>query len=146
MTAAERDRQTFPKVDEPRRQHSSSDDIGFVTEEIREELRTKVGLSEADIARGGFKIITTIDQDAQQAAAKAVDDARPEGSSAKDVHIGLAAVEPGDGAVRAMYGGSGVRTGPLGLLQRRRRRQDAGRLDDEALHDHRRAAGRDAAL
>jgi len=116
MTAAERDRQTFPKVDEPRRQHSSSDDIGFVTEEVREELRTKVGLSEADIARGGFKIVTTIDQDAQQAAAKAVDDARPEGSAAKDVHIGLAAVEPGDGAVRAMYGGAAYGQGRSGYF------------------------------
>ncbi len=116
MTAAERDRQTFPKVKDPKQQHSSSDDIGFVTEEIREELRTKVGLSEADIARGGFKIITTIDQDAQQAAAKAVDDAHPEGSSAKDVHIGLAAVEPGDGAVRAMYGGAAYGQGRSGYF------------------------------
>ena len=116
MTAAERDRQTFPKVKAPRQQHSSSDDIGFITEEIRQELRTKVGLSEADIARGGFKIVTTIDQDAQQAAAKAVDDARPEGSTAKDVHIGLAAVEPGDGAVRAMYGGAAYGQGKAGYF------------------------------
>ncbi len=115
LTASERDRMEFPKVRSPQRQ-SSPDDIGFITEEVRDELRTKVGLSEADIARGGYKIVTTIDKDAQEAAAEAVADARPTEKGSSDVHIGLAAVKPGDGAIRAMYGGPTFGEGRYGYF------------------------------
>ena len=50
-----------------------------ITEEVRTELRNRLELSDADIDRGGFKIVTTIDKDAQAAAVKAVKEHRPTG-------------------------------------------------------------------
>lgn len=116
MTPAERAKQKFPKVKAPKRSQSPSSDIGFITEEVRTELRSKLELSDADIDRGGFKIVTTIDKKAQRAAREAVEDNRPTGERTSDLHIGLAAIQPGDGAIRAMYGGSRFGKGRYGYF------------------------------
>ena len=116
MTASERAEQKFPKTKAPKRSQAKSDDIGFITEEVRSELRNRLELSDADIDRGGFKIVTTIDKDAQAAAVKAVKEHRPTGRRTADLHIGLASVQPGDGAIRAMYGGEKFGRGKYGYF------------------------------
>ena len=116
LSAAERQEQKFPDTRAPKRSQAKDSDIGFITEEVRAELRTKLDLSDAIIYRGGFKIVTTIDKDAQKAAAAAVKAHRPTGERAADLHIGLAAIEPGDGAVRAMYGGPKFGEGKYGYF------------------------------
>nr|WP_257908774.1 penicillin-binding transpeptidase domain-containing protein [Janibacter limosus] len=116
MTAAERRDQTFPKTTAPKRNTAKSNDIGFITEEVRTELRNRLKLSDADIDRGGFKIVTTIDKKAQRAAAKAVKNQRPTGERTSDLHIGLASVQPNDGAIRAMYGGAKFSRGKYGYF------------------------------
>ena len=116
MTPAERQAQKFPETTAPKKTRTKTDDIGFVTEGVRAELRTKLNLSDAAIDRGGYKIVTTIDKDAQDAATKAVEEYRPDGDRAKDLHIGLASIEPGDGAIRAMYGGSKFGSGKYGYF------------------------------
>ncbi|EKA61922.1 peptidoglycan glycosyltransferase [Janibacter hoylei PVAS-1] len=137
MTASERAEQKFPKTKAPKRSQAKSDDIGFITEEVRSELRNRLELSDADIDRGGFKIVTTIDKDAQAAAVKAVKEHRPTGRRTADLHIGLASVQPGDGGDPGHVRRREVRPRQVRLLQLGRGRQDAGRLDDEALHDDR---------
>jgi membrane peptidoglycan carboxypeptidase len=62
------------------------------------------GFQEAEITGGGLSIITTFDYKTQKASIKAVKAERPR-ANADGVHIGIAAVEPGTGALRAMYGG-----------------------------------------
>ncbi len=116
MTPAERSEQKFPKVTAPKRTASKSNDIGFITEEVRTELRTRLKLSDADIDRGGFKIVTTIDKKAQTSAAKAVKNHRPTGERTSDLHIGLASIQPNDGAIRAMYGGARFGHGKYGYF------------------------------
>ncbi|MGO1166408.1 MAG: transglycosylase domain-containing protein, partial [Janibacter sp.] len=116
MTAAERDKQTFPKTTAPKRSEAKATDIGFITEEVRTELRQRLDLSDAAIDRGGYKIVTTIDKDAQKAAVQSVKEHRPTGSRTSDLHIGLASVEPGDGAIRAMYGGDRFGKGKYGYF------------------------------
>ena len=116
MTASERKDQTFPKTTAPKRNTAKSNDIGFITEEVRTELRNRLKLSDADIDRGGFKIVTTIDKKAQRAAAKAVKNHRPTGERTSDLHIGLASVQPNDGAIRAMYGGAKFSQGKYGYF------------------------------
>jgi membrane peptidoglycan carboxypeptidase len=63
-----------------------------------------------EIARGGYTVVTTFQQDYMDAAKDAVSQELatldPAGKPAdRDVHIGLAAVDRTDGAVRGFYGG-----------------------------------------
>ena len=55
------------------------------------------------------------------------------------MHVGLASIKPGDGAIVAMYGGEDYTEAPA---ERRHPGQDAGRVDVQALHADRRAAVR----
>ena len=77
---------------------------GYLLEAVRKEVAETTGLTDADIDRGGLKIVSTFDRKAQAAAVKAIKDELPTQGD-KGVRAGLAAVKPGDGAVVAMYGG-----------------------------------------
>jgi len=80
----------------------------FVCQAVKEEL-TRDGIDEARQAAGGYRVYTTIDKTAQDAALAAVK-AHSGGYVGSGVdkgrEAGLISVQPGDGAVRAMYGGS----------------------------------------
>ncbi len=70
---------------------------------VRRELKTE-GFTDQDIDLGGLRVTSTFDRRAQRAAVRAVREERPR-ENARNVHIGLSAVQPGTGAVVAMYGG-----------------------------------------
>jgi membrane peptidoglycan carboxypeptidase len=76
---------------------------GYLLQQVRREL-IAAGIPEAELDTGGLRIISTFDQKAQNAAVAAVEQERPT-EGAENVHVGLTAVKPGDGAVVAMYGG-----------------------------------------
>ncbi len=75
---------------------------GFMLDLVKDKLAEQ-GFTNDEIYGGGLKVVTTFDWQAQQAAQAAVRDVAPDGL--KDLHIGIASVEPGTGALRAMYGG-----------------------------------------
>ena len=79
----------------------------FICQAVKAELVQK-GFDEARQAAGGYRVITTIDKTAQDAAVKAVaahnGDYRPSGVD-KGRESALVSVEPNNGAIRAMYGG-----------------------------------------
>ena len=106
MSQAERSKATFPRTSTPRGTRGASGPTGYLTQQVKQELRAKLKLTDADIDRGGYRIVTTIDKKAQQAAAKAVTDRMPEGAAGKGLHVGLTSIKPGDGAIVAMYGGA----------------------------------------
>lgn len=81
---------------------------GYITAAVRKELVAN-GLTEAELERGGLRIVTTIDHDAQANAVKAMKENLPKGG----VTGGLVAIAPGDGAVVAMYGGADYRKSQL---------------------------------
>jgi membrane peptidoglycan carboxypeptidase len=93
----------IPEIAEPRRSNALTGPRGHVLAAVREELLA-LGFTPADIDSGGLRVETTIDRQAQQAAVDAVREEFPT-IDAQGVHVGLAAVEPGSGAIRAMYGG-----------------------------------------
>jgi membrane peptidoglycan carboxypeptidase len=62
-------------------------------------------LNEDEIDGGGLRVTTTFTKKAMDAAEQGVLEARPEGFSDKELHVGVASVEPGTGAVRGIYGG-----------------------------------------
>jgi membrane peptidoglycan carboxypeptidase len=76
---------------------------GYLITAVQRELQS-MGFTEAQLVAGGLVITTTFEKQAQQAAVEAVKTQKPKGAP-EDMHIGLVAIKPGDGAVVAMYGG-----------------------------------------
>jgi membrane peptidoglycan carboxypeptidase len=102
---------TYPKVsDRTSAGARNSDCVGptfFICQSVKAEL-TKSGFDEARQAAGGYKIVSTIDLNAQKAAIDAVKAHAGNyvaGGIDKGRESALVTVQPGDGAIRAMYGG-----------------------------------------
>ncbi|HEX5522951.1 MAG TPA: transglycosylase domain-containing protein [Pedococcus sp.] len=106
LSQAERSKATFPKVIPYKGRKGASGPAGYLVDAVKKELHAKLKLTDAEIDRGGFKVVTTIDKKAQDAAVAAVKARMPEGAAGKDLHVGLTSIKPGDGAVVAMYGGA----------------------------------------
>jgi membrane peptidoglycan carboxypeptidase len=106
LTPEQRAKATFPTDKEfvDYKPPSSTGTNGYLMELVKSELAKKVKLSEADISRGGLRVVTTFDKKKQQAAVDAVKARIPK--DAKGLHVGLASIKPGDGAVEALYGGA----------------------------------------
>jgi membrane peptidoglycan carboxypeptidase len=77
---------------------------GYLLQQVKKELDA-AGIEPAEIETGGLRVVTTFDATAQAAAIAAVEEEAPT-ENVENLHIGLAAVIPGDGAVVAMYGGA----------------------------------------
>lgn len=76
---------------------------GYLVAAVQKELN-KLGFSDEKLMVGGLKVTTTLNKKAQEAAVLAVAKEAPK-KAPDDLHIGLAAVRPGTGAILAMYGG-----------------------------------------
>jgi membrane peptidoglycan carboxypeptidase len=122
LSSQQRSQATFPKTivrKIPTRKGSAP----YIVEAVKNELKSKLKLSQTDIDTGGLRIVTTISKKAQAAAVKAVANRAPSQQDADgcgyritaegpqkgkpncQLHVGLTAVKPGDGAIVAMYGG-----------------------------------------
>ncbi len=75
---------------------------GYVLMMVQEELREQ-GFTDEQIAGGGLRITTTFTEQDMRAVVQSVKENRPDGLD--QLHVGVASVEPGTGAVRAVYGG-----------------------------------------
>ena len=106
LTKAEAAKATFPTTINYVPQKRTSGPNGYITDAVKRELKAKLKLSDSDIDRGGYRIVTTIDKRAQDAAVNAVNARMPKGPGTETLRVGLAAIKPGDGAVVAMYGGA----------------------------------------
>ena len=71
---------------------------------VKQQL-VDLGFSEDQIQGGGLRVTTTLTKKAMDAAKQGVKDQRPDGFGDKHLHIGVASVEPGTGALRGFYGG-----------------------------------------
>jgi membrane peptidoglycan carboxypeptidase len=79
---------------------------GYLWQAARQDLLAKGALTEEDLLKGGYRVITTFEKPKQEAAVEAVEGTLDElQADTPDVHAALAAVRPGDGAVVAAYGG-----------------------------------------
>ncbi|MDO5495656.1 MAG: transglycosylase domain-containing protein [bacterium] len=104
ITAEDRAAQTFPAVIEYVPTDTFGGTTGYLLAMVRDELVARAGISAAEIDTAGLKITTTIDPAMQQAALEAVA-SLPEEGRAPNTRMGLVAMDPGTGAVRAAYGG-----------------------------------------
>ncbi|MDF2761008.1 MAG: putative penicillin binding protein, partial [Thermomicrobiales bacterium] len=96
----------FPKTPGNRRYGGPN---GFLMKMVEREL-SAAGLDSSQISGGGLKIITTFDEDAQEAAVEAAQkytkrSARTAGRKASKLHAALASVDVNSGEVIALYCG-----------------------------------------
>jgi membrane peptidoglycan carboxypeptidase len=104
LTPQQRAALVFPKF--PKQAQSQSrygGQRGYILTTVRNELLAR-GLSKEDIDNGGYRVITTLDKQAQESALAAVAKEFPKTKN-KGVRVGLVAVQPKTGKVMAMYGG-----------------------------------------
>ncbi|TQS19786.1 penicillin-binding protein [Microbispora hainanensis] len=93
----------FPKTVPERNSNELGGLKGYMVVQVLQELKTRMNLPPDQVRSGGYKIISTFDKKLMQAARKAV-----RGTTAslpKEIHAGLAAVDPKNGRVLAFYGG-----------------------------------------
>lgn len=93
----------FPKVSPRTTSGSLSGPKGYIISQVQKELNS-LGFSDDQLLVGGLIIKTTLVEKSQQAAVDAVNKMRP-ARAPSNLHIGLVAIQPGTGAVIAMYGG-----------------------------------------
>ncbi|MET8134240.1 transglycosylase domain-containing protein [Streptomyces sp. NPDC005251] len=75
------------------------------------EAADRLGITQDELARGGYTVRTTFDLAAQAAAAEPVAD--PAGAKGISLHAAIVALVPGDGAVRVLYGGANYARQPF---------------------------------
>jgi membrane peptidoglycan carboxypeptidase len=111
LTAEEAAVTTMPEIAPPPSDNALGGTNGYLLSMVRSELLAN-GFSEQQVDSGGLRVQSTFDVQAQNAAVQAVQQEFPT-EDAADVHVGLASVEPGTGAVRAVYGGADYVARPL---------------------------------
>ena len=92
----------LPKVAKLKENNRYNGTKGFLLEHGQEgDARPRVHRLQID--GGGLRIVTTFDYKKQKDAVAAVKAVRPAGL--KELHTALVSIQPGTGAVRALYGG-----------------------------------------
>ncbi|MEZ0577515.1 transglycosylase domain-containing protein [Nocardioides sp. MH1] len=94
----------LPHFDPPAAEDSYGQQKGHVLAMVKKEL-LRLGFSEQEINGGGLKVTTTFTKKAMDAALEGMREARPDGFGYKNLHVAVASVEPGTGAVRGIYAG-----------------------------------------
>jgi membrane peptidoglycan carboxypeptidase len=106
ITQAEADAMEFPapEAERPTEGTDLSGYRGYMLQEAMNELG-ELGYTEDQINRGGYKIVTTFDQDMMDAAYEAVESTVPPENLPEGVNVGLTTVDHATGEVLAFYGG-----------------------------------------
>ena len=103
LSSEERAAATFPDTFVKYTQRKQSGPTGYIVEMVKNELVAKHDLTATDIDRGGLRVVSTVERPKQVAMQNAVKEERPEDTPS--VHVGMASITPGDGAIVAVYGG-----------------------------------------
>ncbi|HET6908347.1 MAG TPA: transglycosylase domain-containing protein [Mycobacteriales bacterium] len=114
LSAADAAKLAFPtkQLKTGEAQSSNTDcvkDVFFICKAVEAELNN-AGIDEGRLRVGGYRIVTTITRTAQRAMEGAMRDEHggyQTSGADKGREAAMVSVQPGDGAIRAMYGGSG---------------------------------------
>ncbi|MCF2707176.1 penicillin-binding protein [Arcanobacterium haemolyticum] len=104
ISQSEADAQTFPETQASQASSSYAGPTGYLLSTVTSELTNSGKFTSDELNTGGYKIVTTIDKEKQQAAIDAVD-ALPEDRPDNN-YVGLVSVDPRTGGIYAMYGGA----------------------------------------
>lgn len=92
----------LPKVAKLKENNRYKGTKGYLMRLVETEM-DDLSFSEQLVKGGGLRIVTTFDYKKQKAAVAAVKQVQPKGL--KELHTALVSIQPGTGAVRALYGG-----------------------------------------
>ncbi|MDJ0382450.1 transglycosylase domain-containing protein [Streptomyces sp. G-G2] len=113
MSAGERAQYTkFPEPKPPLKPTSQAGQIGYLVDITNKYLKSRSGITDKDLAGGGYSVHTTFEKDKVLALTKAVEQVRADRLDPKKraedeyVQVGAASIRPKDGAIVAVYGGS----------------------------------------
>lgn len=113
MTPAERARyRVFPEPKKVSMSTSLAGQTGYLVTIADNYIKKSTGLTDQDLAHGGYRIRTTFDKDTVERLRRAVGEVTakgldPHGRAAdRHVQVGAACVRPEDGAIVAVYGGA----------------------------------------
>ncbi|MFI5549108.1 transglycosylase domain-containing protein [Streptomyces sp. NPDC051738] len=104
ITAKQRDAARFPAF----RFYPPGETEGqrqYLIDVAAKEAADRLGITEDQLASGGYSVTTTFDLALQDSAAQLVQE-HPGGKGGVRVHTAVVGTVPGDGAVRLLYGGS----------------------------------------
>ncbi len=116
LSAEERAKHTkLPKWQNPRSNTALSGQIGYLVDLAKAYIinnSEETGITEADLAKGGYSIYTTFDKEKVEELEKSIKkvykkNIKPEERPDTDTHVqfGGASVDPATGAIKAIYGG-----------------------------------------
>ncbi|WP_041580801.1 transglycosylase domain-containing protein [Bacillus sp. 1NLA3E] len=91
-------------------QHTRTEVAPYFQDAVRHALKSELHLDERTIALGGLKIYTTLNKEQQATAEKTV---RELISSESDIQVGMVAMDPSNGHVKAMIGGRNYEKSPF---------------------------------
>jgi membrane peptidoglycan carboxypeptidase len=105
LSQAEASGLTFPNIKTPRK-HSSAcqHTLCYIRDAVEHELTEQDGLSRTQLDLGGYKIVTTINKNAEDALVAAERSVLPANNRGTP-ESGAASIKPDDGAIEALYGG-----------------------------------------
>ncbi|WP_407550016.1 transglycosylase domain-containing protein [Streptomyces sp. Pv4-95] len=113
MSEAERAKyRVFPEPRALEKPTSQAGQTGYLVDVANKFIKSGSGLTDKDLARGGYRIYTTFDKQRTRRLEKAVSAVRKRDLDPKKrksdafVEFGAASVRPRDGAIVALYGGT----------------------------------------
>ena len=104
LDRSERKQMVFPEIKPYRLSDTYGGPRGYLVEQARKAL-IAIGITEDQINRSGYKVVTTFNRRAQAAAVTAVRLQGPK-TGTEGLRIGIASVRPSTGEVVALYGGA----------------------------------------
>ena len=107
LTPQQRAVQKFPRTVVQVQQTSVSGQNAYLEQMAMTEVETKAHLTKDQIETGGYKIVTTYDKDLINSGVQAVKDGLPK-KRPVGLRIGMAAIDPRTGAIKAIYGGTNI--------------------------------------
>ncbi|WP_329024154.1 transglycosylase domain-containing protein [Streptomyces sp. NBC_00690] len=102
----------FPEPKPPVKPTSQAGQVGYLVDIANKYIKSRSGVTDKDLAGGGYRVHTTFEKANVLALTKAVDKVRADHLDPKaraddhHVEVGAASVRPRDGAIVAVYGGS----------------------------------------
>jgi membrane peptidoglycan carboxypeptidase len=108
LAPADRAKQVFPKTTDSWSDVKETGQSGYIQQQISKEL-SQAGIPETQLGSAGLKIHTALDPKWMSYAERAVR-AQGVGSWPRNIGVGLVAVDPKTGAVKAFYGGNWKRS------------------------------------
>lgn len=94
----------LPKFPKQKASNTYGGQRGHALSLVKNEL-LRLGFTEDQIQGGGLRVTTTLTKQAMDAAENGVKQEEPQGFSDKELHIGVATVQTGTGALLGFYGG-----------------------------------------